>query len=292
MTRSAVLLAPCTWLFCLCTDGWAQVATAASGASAPTAPVAITEKPYSLDFKPVLLDTGSSAGTSLGLDYDFTGKYEFWSSSTGGGRPTISLDELDKTFHKGQLDLRARGTLAASAEKNPNKLLDFGAALVLKLNAQNHFARLGGTLAFETDQGFDHKQTMFGLTTTVSKVRWFIPGDAGSLIANFGTVDPSKNKERQALLGNLNSFRRWDVEVSYSIPIRNPKVRSVDFDYRHYQEVSAPSQIRSAGLDRNRLGLVRVNLDQDFFLQYSRGSLPFDQKSERTIKLGWSMKFE
>lgn len=251
-----------------------------------------TEKPYSLTFKPVVLETGSSAGTSLGLDYDFKGKYEFWTTSTGADSETIDVKDLDKTFRMGQADLRARGTLAASKEKNPNKLLDFAAAAVLKLDAPSYYAKVGGGLTFETDQGFDNKQTMFSLTGAISKVRVFMPGDAGSLIANYGTVNPSQDEERKKLVGNLDSFRRWDLEVSYSIPINKQKVRSVDFNYRHYQEFSPPAQVSAAGQGRHRLGLIRVNLDQDFFLQYSKGSLPFDQKSERAVKIGWSVKFE
>jgi hypothetical protein len=262
--------------------------------ASPIAPATSTQaaKPYSFTIRPVVIDTASAAQSALGLDYDFTGKYEFWTTRTGAGSDTIDPSILDKTFRAGQLDLRARGTLAASKEKVPNKLLDFAGNAVLKLDAPSYFAKLGGSLKFETDQSGDSKQTMAGLTGSISRVGTIVAGDAGSLLVSYGTVDPSKDADRKQLVGQLKNFRRWEAELSYSIPIRSQQIRSVDFDYRHYQEVNAPRQIRAADRDRNRLGLVRINLDKDFFLQYSRGSLPFDQKVERAVKIGWSAKLE
>jgi hypothetical protein len=250
------------------------------------------EKPYSFQFKPVVLDTGSNSGASLGLDYDFKAKYKFAGGQTSVGSDTISLSDVNVIIRSEQIDLRARGTLASSKERNPNKLLDFLALGVYKIDTPAAYYKLGALFAYETDQGFDNKQTMYGLAASASKVTIFTPGDAGSVLLNFGNVNPSTDAQREKLLGSLEAFKRWNLELSYSIPINKSKVRSIDFNYRHYQEISPPAAIRDAELDRYRIGLIRINLDQDFFLQYSRGSLPFDQRSERTIKLGWSLKFE
>lgn len=288
MRRACVRVIQASVVFALSVSSWAQTQPLTPGQTTGQQ----AEKPYSFTIKPVVIDTSSASQTVLGVDYDFTGKYEFWTTRTGAGSTTIDPSVLEQTFRSGQLDLRARGTLAASKEKVPNKLLDFAGNAVLKLNAPSYFAKLGGTLKFETDQGGENKQTMFGLTGSVSKVGTLLAGDAGSILVSYGTVDPSKDTERKQLVGKLDTFRRWDFELSYSIPIRSQQIRSVDFDYRHYQEVSAPDQIKAAHRDRNRLGLVRVNLDKDFFVQYSRGSLPFDQKGERAVKIGWSAKFE
>jgi hypothetical protein len=148
--------------------------------------------------------------------------------------------------------------------------------------------------AYETDQGFDHKQHMFGVSGSMSKVQIVVPGDAGSLLLNYGSVKPTVDDERKAALGggSLNSYRRWNLEASYSYPINREKIRSVHFDYRHYKEMSPPAAVKAAGLDRHRLGLVRLDLDQGFFLQYSRGSLPFDVRSVRAVKIGWSTNLE
>jgi hypothetical protein len=260
-----------------------------------TADASKEEKPYSFQFKPVVLDTGSSSGASLGLDYDFKAKYKFAGGQTSVGSDTISLADLNATFRSAQIDLRARGTLASSKERNPNKLLDFLGLGVYRIDTPAAYYKLGALVAYETDQGFDNKQYMVGLAASASKVTIFTPGDAGSVLLNFGNVNPSTDAQREKLLGSLgslSSFKRWNLELSYSVPINKSKVRSIDFNYRHYQEISPPAAIRDADLDRYRIGLIRINLDQDFFVQYSRGSLPFDQRSERTIKLGWSLKFE
>lgn len=276
---------------CLLTAGWGQV-LAQSTDDAPQNSAATKEaKPYSFSLKPVLIDSGSATGTSLGVDYEFTGKYQFWTTKTVAG-PVIDPSVLDKTFTSGQLDLRARGTLAASKEKNPNKLIDFAGSAVYKVDADKIWAKVGGALTYETDQSFEKKQYMFSMVGVASKVSTIVNGDAGSIIANYGTVNPTKDETRTKLTGNKDNFRRWDLEVSYSVPVRSTKVRSIDFDYRHYQEVSAPTVIKTAGLDRNRLGLIRANLDQGFFVQYSKGSLPFDQRSERAVKIGWSALLE
>lgn len=284
--KPVLLLAAVGWAV----NGLAQAQVPAPAVAASAAPR--VEKTYSLDFKPVILDTGSSGGTSLGLDYDLKGKYEFAGGQTGVGQETIDPKDLDITIKSGQIDMRARGTLASTKEKNPNKLLDFSAAGVFKLDTPAAYYKVGGVFAFETDQAFDDRQTMFGVAASVSKVRIVVPGDAGSVLLNYGSVRPDADAERKKLTTSLETYRRWNLEVSYSIPVNQRRLRSIDFDYRHYQETGAPSAVRAAGLDRHQLGLVRANLDQDFFIQYSRGSLPFDARSERAVRIGWSLKFE
>lgn len=69
-------------------------------------------------------------------------------------------------------------------------------------------------------------------------------------------------------------------------------MKSIEFQYRHYRELSAPASIERSGLDRYRLGTVRLNAGDDYFVAYSRGRLPFDRQSDRAVKIGWSGKFE
>lgn len=269
--------------------------------SAASAPAASTDaadavkgtQPILFRIRPVLIDTGSAQGTSLGLDYDVQARYAFrMGDQAGAGEEVFSVDDTNATLRSGQIDLRARGTLASTRQKNPNPLLDFSAKAVYKINAVAYFARLGGVVGYETDQGFAHRQSMFGLVGSVSKVGSLRPGDAGSIIVNYGSVNPTRNEERKRLLGSLGNYRRWNAEFSYSIPVNRAKLRSIDLNYRLYREASPVDAIKAAGLDRNRLALVRANLDQDFFLQYSRGSLPFDLNSERALMIGWTMKLE
>jgi hypothetical protein len=250
-------------------------------------------KPVTVRIKPVLIDTGSTQGATLGVDYNIQAKYSFSvGDKIGQGEDMFTLDDVNATLRSGQIDLRARGTLTSAKEKNPNKLLEFAAKGVYKINKEAYFLRLGAIATYETDQSFDNRQHMFGVTASVTKVSVLRNGDAGTLILNYGSVKPSNDAERERVLGNLDSFRRVNAELSYSIPVNRKQLRSIDFNYRHYQETGASGAIKAAGLDEQHLGLIRANLDQDFFIQYSRGALPFDLRSERAVKIGWSLKLE
>lgn len=253
------------------------------------------EKPYSFSFKPVVIDSSEASGAAFGVDYDFKVKKQFATSrGTSAGSPIITPEDVDKPEHAGQFDFRLRGTLASAKEKNPNKLVDLASKVVYTYDTNFAYFKGGGVFAYETDQGFDHKQHVLGVSGSMSKVQIVVPGDAGSLLLNYGSVKPTADTERKTALanGSLDSYRRWNLEASYSYPINRERIRSVHFDYRHYQEMSPPTAVKTAGLDRHRLGLVRVDLDQGFFLQYSRGSLPFDVRSVSAVKIGWSTNLE
>jgi hypothetical protein len=249
------------------------------------------ESAYSFTLTPVVIDSSDSSTSSLGVDYDFMGQKQFATrKGTSAGSPTISMEDVDKPEHAGQVDVRLRGMLASSKAKAPHKLVDLAVKTVYTYDTDFAYYKLGGLFSFETDQSLDQKQHLFGVSGAMSKVGIVRNGDAGSVLLNYGSVKPTSDTERKAALGaaGTDRYRRWNLELSYSVPVNREKIRALHLDYRHYQETAAPAAVTSAGLDRHRLGLVRVDLDQGFFLQYSRGSLPFDVRSVRAVKLGWS----
>jgi hypothetical protein len=261
------------------------------GAAAQAAPA--ERKPFQASFKPVVIDSADRVGTTLGLEYDLE-----YSRSLGGrgrtsqGSDVVAPGEPDVVIKEGELAARLRGTITASKEKNPHKLIDLAGSWHYVISTLPAWYRVGANLTFETDQSFANKQLAYGLSTAVSKVSIVKPGDAGSLLLHFARVNPSDDAARKAAEGSLKAFQRWNLEASYSLNLNHQKLRSIDFNYRYYQELSPSAAIRVAGLDRRWLGLVRANLDNDFFLQYSRGSLPFDQRSVRAVTMGWSIKFD
>lgn len=95
--------------------------------------------------------------------------------------------------------------------------------------------------------------------------------------------------------GNLKGYRRWDAEVVYRIDLKGAvlsiPLKSLEFQCRHFQEVSAPAAVEQASIDRSRLGTIRLNLGDDKFIAYSRGSLPFDKQRDRTVRIGWEYRF-
>lgn len=251
----------------------------------------------SLKLRPALIDAKDSSGATLGLNYELNKQFKFWQNTkTGVGSSDVPENSDQTPLHGGLFLLKGQGTVTASRGSNPNKLLDLSAQLgVHRSGGGLGYTQLGAVGTFETDQGFEHKQSLFGLS--VSHTLGYF-----GLGLTYAEVKPNKDEDRQKLVGNLNKFKRWNAELAFSMPIHNPyetadssalvKFRSIEAGYRHYQEIDAPSAIKTAGKDRNRLGLVRLNFDGDFFLQYSKGSLPFDQKSERAWQVGWTSKFE
>lgn len=243
--------------------------------------------------KPVLVDAESSSGATLALEYDLkVSRIRPFGGRTSVGSDRVTPSDADVTIREGELLLRARGTLASSKAKNPHSMLDFSATGFIGFSRPEAYYRLGAQATYETDQSLDDRQYSLGAVGAVTKVSTFTNGDAGTIILGYASVNPIDDDTRQRLIGNLENFRRWNAEISYSYPINRTKVRSVDLNYRLYREIDAPVAIALAGLDKHQLWLVRLNLDEGFFLQYSKGSLPFDQREVRSVKAGWALKLE
>ncbi|WOB06568.1 hypothetical protein [Piscinibacter gummiphilus] len=283
------------------TSAWLG-AHAQAGSAAASAPAA-DKKPFSLSIRPVVLDSADAAGTALGVDYDLQYSRAIFGrggkESTGVGEDTVDPDKLpvlSSTF----VNARLRGTLASSKEKNPNKLVDLSTDALREWDTNAGFFSLGGVFKFETDQGLDNKQHMFGISGQYSiPMGTLWPGDVGSLMLNYGSVKPTSNDARKAQVGNLDSFRRIEMELTYTLPVNRGKLWKLDFGYRHFQELNPPEAIKASGMDRNRLGIVRARLTPSdpsqkdwYFIQYSRGSLPFDKATERAVKIGWNLQLE
>jgi hypothetical protein len=243
--------------------------------------------------RPVAIDRTDQPGATLGLGY----RIDYLKSLGGGGQtskgePVVSDKDADVVLRDGQLAARLRGTFTATRQKNPHKLIDLTGSWQYAISTRPARYYVGADLAFETDQSFENKQFALGLTGAVTKGGIVHASDAGTVILSLARVDPRDVTAREEVEGSLRAFNRWNLEASYSVGVSHRMLRSIDFDYRHYQELSPSRAIRAAGLDRNRQGLVRLNLDRDFFVQYSRGSLPFDQRAVRAVTMGWSMKLD
>lgn len=274
---------------------WLFLASALSG-PAGTWALDLKDKP-TLTIRPALIEGADSKGATLGVNYELNKKFVFLKDEKTGVDSVVVPDGSEDTpLQSGLFTLKGQGTVTTSKDSNPNKLLDLAAELAFHRSGGGLGSiHLGAVGAFETDQSFDHKQSLYGITASHT-IGYFGVG------LTYGEVKPYKDAERQKLVGKLDKFKRWNVELAFSMPVSNPfekgdsasfvKLRSIEAGYRHYQEVSAPTAIRVAGKDRNRLGLVRVNFDGDFFLQYAKGSLLFDKKGDRSWQVGWSSKFE
>lgn len=211
-------------------------------------------------------------------------------------------------------EVSAKGALTTDAGKNPNKLLDFSGSYswmhTMSSRASTQMFAMGGQTKYETDQSFDNKQFVFGLKGTYTNLAGCTSSTVGGacepalhflgLSAGLQRVNPSTDKARKTALAgaSLENYQRWEFEgfYKYNLPREWNYLSDVEFNYRHFQELSPPAVIREAGLYRHRLGLVRLNfglagkgataVTPKMFVQYSKGSLPFDTNSERMVKIG------
>jgi hypothetical protein len=258
------------------------------------APAAAAEPQFT--FKPVVIDSKNASGATVGLEYKYERQWKAAGGSDDTGKPTFDFENVKIWDRVGEL--RAQGTIAAARERNPHKLLDLAGNYRYDYSAGPWVAGAGATLKAETDQSFDKRQFVYGL-----QARGFVNNPLGGngwalAYLNFGRVDPAADADRKAALGGakLSAFNRWDIEAIWHYDLKggigSMAPRSLEFQLRHFQEISPPPAIERASLDQQRLVTVRLNFSDDKFIAWSRGKLPFDRQSDRAVKIGWTYQFE
>lgn len=284
-------------------------------------------------FEPLMLEAKGGTGNVFGVNFQFK---KAWVKTAGIDQliqekvPTRAADAKSRGLlscgsfqeEEGKVipswvaftdcagEVYVKGTATADADKNPNKLVDasgsYSWVYTTSSRKRTNMFALGGQAKYETDQSFDNQQYVYGLRGTFTD----LPGCAAGVVCdrmNFlglslgiQRVDPSKDKARKAALGGgaMEPYERAEFEGFYKfyLPSQWRYLSDVEFNYRHFQELDPSDTIRRAGLQRHRLGLVRLNfgwggkgataVDPSMFIQYSRGSLPFDTKAERVVKVG------
>lgn len=239
--------------------------------------------------KPVLLDVKDSAGTVIGLDYSYV--KTFSKAVKFGDKGSAEIETaIPLTEWAGQVS--AKGTVASQSDKNPNKFLDFNGSYQYMSYQKPLFYAYGAKAKYETDQPFNNKQFVFGLTGTAA---YFMPNTSFiGVDLGLQRINPSTDTARKKALGgaSLDNYQRLEAEfyAHFLIPGDIKSLSDVEVSYRHFQELSPSDAVRNAGLNRNRLGQIRLNFTNSMFVAYSKGSLPFDTQSSRTVKIGWSYK--
>ncbi len=293
-----------------------------------------------LRIKPLMLDAKDGTGTVFAIDYSWR---KSWARiapfdavlAAGKGSAAAGMTGLAKTVCGGYAEeqgkviptwvtftdcageIEARGTLAANAARNPNKLIDTAASYSWSRTSSDRGSTrmfgIGGQTKFETDQGFDDKQFVYGLKGTFTHLAGCTPPagaascaprlDFFGLSLGLQRVQPRGDASREEALGTTDpkGYRRVELEAfyKYNLPKAWRYLSDIELNYRHFYEPGAPDAVRRAGLDRHRLGLIRLNfgvggqgnfaVTPKMFVQYSRGSLPFDRASERVVKIGLTL---
>lgn len=244
------------------------------------------------DVSPVVMDGKNDTGATVGLEYKLKGALLSRSFESKDSGNTLNPNA---TVGGVEIGYSANGTVAASKERNPRNFLEFVLDAKLRYGTSGGGTVLGGGFAkYETDQSFANKQFVFGLGGTYGKYAVFRENDFIAFDANYGRVDPKEDAQREVVLGttSLDPYYRWNLELLYMLPIHTAKVKSIEFNYRYFRETNAPAAIKSASLDEQQLGTVRVGLDKDLFLAYSAGKLPFDRRNDQVVQIGFSYKLK
>ena len=189
-----------------------------------------------------------------------------------------------------------------------------GDALVL-------FTGLIGSL--ESDQRFDRRNETFGAhLTTVYRpapgsfanqanpldwpfrlARW-LTGHPMGLTASpdafpklrlaLERVQPGKDPDRTALLGDPPDYDRANIEIAMSSPLGVVQGKQVKFEWswRYFKEQNPAAAIEAAGLDRHRYAAATLRHDSGWQLTYATGKLPLDRQSDAVWELGYRVEFD
>jgi hypothetical protein len=267
---------------------------ALAGLSLPCLAGEFSKEPVK-NLSPVLLDTRDGEGTTIGLEFEFSGERK-WTKSNEDPNATTFTDPDKLTYSGFALTYKVSGTAAADEDRNPQNFINASADGQYKYSAPWGTTYAGGFLRYETDQSFENEQFVYGLTVTYGKLGIVGDLDFFGLDLRRGQVDPSEDKARQTVLGStpLDKYYRNDLEILYIYPIKETvpflgkMATSFEFNYRFYQESGAPAAIENARLDEFFLRTFRLNLEHELFIAYSNGKLPFDVKEDDFFTLGFS----
>lgn len=147
----------------------------------------------------------------------------------------------------------------------------------------------------EGDQNYDVKNKTYG--ASFYYVREKLP--AFGMILD--QVDPADNDQRKMLAGS-DKFDRLTLELAYDYDLSQIADYPLWFfmDYRYFYELSAPSAIKIASMDkfgffsaslRFSARILSDYIDTDetmLFLRYTNGQLPFDLQTDTAIELGFT----
>lgn len=150
---------------------------------------------------------------------------------------------------------------------------------------------VGAALGFESNGSSSGRQKLAGLNAG-----WYTPAllganDAFQVQFQNAEVNPLIDPYRLSWAGSSSPYRRWDAQANYRIPLSTPISQALILGYHHYQQSSPMGGNDPRG--RNRFGSVRLDLPQQFYVQYDRGSLPLDtyRGSDNTAwRLGWEYR--
>lgn len=157
---------------------------------------------------------------------------------------------------------------------------------------------VGFDLGYEAEQNFEAKQSRVRVYAFAQYEDW---GDSGwlgaidltpSIRLGVDSINPNKETPR-AIAGDDSSFYRLSGEASIWMPVAEYSGEQIvfTFSYRYYKELNPSEIVEEAGLDTYQIKTYGLTGSNGLFVTYVSGRLPFDQKSNNVIELGWQTHF-
>jgi hypothetical protein len=114
-----------------------------------------------------------------------------------------------------------------------------------------------------------------------------------SFMAGIDLVKPDEDVVRKTLLNNLKPFGRLRFEAGFRTLVAQLSDNTIFFnaDFRVYKELSAPTAIKQAKLDRFIYFASSLTSNKGFFVSYAYGKLPFDAQNDAIYSIGFQYDF-
>lgn len=166
------------------------------------------------------------------------------------------------------------------------KQIVYGGDLLLGVKAWNNDSPLAKINIF------DYPFALIRLLTGTDS-RWKPYGATlPTLLIGLDNVNPKNDIDREAIVGNLNSFTRFKAESSFRTFVSRIQKESIFFNanIRYYKELGASQQSKAAKLDSHFYFVMALQSTSGFYISYAKGKLPFDAISNQVYALGFNYK--
>ncbi|WP_407333408.1 hypothetical protein [Enterovibrio sp. 27052020O] len=205
-------------------------------------------------------------------------------------------NEISKfNFSEFDLTLDVNGTIGTEAKKNP---LDYSQARIgagyRKFVSNDYTYHIGAFTSYELDQSNENSNFNYGASASihlwqnVTSINNFI-----NLSVDYARVNSVNDTLRNEILqGNDDKhYDRLKGKAFLQVEIPISGIKKLETYYIHYYEVDAPKEITDANLQS--YGLFRAGLffDQNFYIAFTDGKLPFSIDEEQSYQIGWSVVF-
>ena len=240
-------------------------------------------EPY---FNPVLLNEDGGNGTVLGLEYGYKKKWKFLEDTFDQNGFNQNLVDNQTSIKNGFVDFSVGGIWTNQDEFNPKSYSKSSLDIGYETSNLDFSLQYG----FEGDQNYKNNQN-----SLLIQIDTFLGDPAKSYISTtlgYGEVDASNNDQRKTITDE-EKFDRLNAELQllYSIDVENTSKyfpKSLSFNYKYFNEIDAPQEIKNANLDLHKFGTIRLKFEKGVFIGYAKGKLPFDFDKKSVLEVGFT----